>query len=373
MVLFLSTLPARGATRRVQSVRNHPAISIHAPREGSDNPTPVSIMHAQISIHAPREGSDGRGWGTGTAHRYFYPRSPRGERRLSCTGWSPSRYFYPRSPRGERHTAPSAALMSTGISIHAPREGSDASTRSRVCWPYYFYPRSPRGERRSGGCILRHVRGISIHAPREGSDISGISPLRLRRISIHAPREGSDTAICISGMPVTNFYPRSPRGERLSKLFPYTSKRNFYPRSPRGERRKAPLFFRSASGNFYPRSPRGERPGMVVIGLSQLNFYPRSPRGERPLVVLVTAVDADISIHAPREGSDGSVCGPFPGRRHFYPRSPRGERQGRSRRWRGSRTFLSTLPARGATLRHLRQRLEHRISIHAPREGSDFL
>ena len=57
----------------------------------------------------------------------------------------------------------------------------------------------------------------------------------------------------------------------------------------------------------------------------------------------------NISIHAPREGSDSSApwtpCGP----KNFYPRSPRGERR--------------QLDPSG---------VEHRrISIHAPREGSD--
>ena len=57
-VVFLSTLPARGATAfRVRSgaVR---AISIHAPREGSDRADAPLLPADQISIHAPREGSD---------------------------------------------------------------------------------------------------------------------------------------------------------------------------------------------------------------------------------------------------------------------------------------------------------------------------
>ena len=33
-------------------------ISIHAPREGSDQPAAAGDLHRVISIHAPREGSD---------------------------------------------------------------------------------------------------------------------------------------------------------------------------------------------------------------------------------------------------------------------------------------------------------------------------
>ena len=57
--LFLSTLPARGATRGGHMNDLTIFISIHAPREGSD-PWPVHPNHpyTPISIHAPREGSD---------------------------------------------------------------------------------------------------------------------------------------------------------------------------------------------------------------------------------------------------------------------------------------------------------------------------
>ena len=58
-----------------------------------------------------------------------------------------------------------------GISIHAPREGSDIfPAASSASW-----------------------LAISIHAPREGSDcISSAITMLALKISIHAPREGSD-------------------------------------------------------------------------------------------------------------------------------------------------------------------------------------
>ena len=42
--------------------------------------------------------------------------------------------------------------------------------------------------------ILHQCRGlvISIHAPREGSDALADYEARMQQISIHAPREGSD-------------------------------------------------------------------------------------------------------------------------------------------------------------------------------------
>ena len=56
-----------------------------------------------------------------------------------------------------------------------------------------FNPRSPCGERPSAAALAVGAGGISIHAPRVGSDKPG-HPTRPEngRISIHAPRVGSD-------------------------------------------------------------------------------------------------------------------------------------------------------------------------------------
>ena len=56
-------------------------ISIHAPREGSDDRVlAVAQQGRNISIHAPREGSDWSTKSTKSTKPHFYPRSPRGER-----------------------------------------------------------------------------------------------------------------------------------------------------------------------------------------------------------------------------------------------------------------------------------------------------
>ena len=101
---------------------------------------------------------------------YFNPRSPGGERPDSCACPWPSRYFNPRSPGGERLDAGARVVDGDGISIHAPRVGSD--------WLH--------------DNTYRQGRVISIHAPRVGSDRIVRSPLPVRVISIHAPRVGSD-------------------------------------------------------------------------------------------------------------------------------------------------------------------------------------
>ena len=77
---FQSTLPARGATGEVMSWQKRESISIHAPREGSDQLDTFVTLTIDISIHAPREGSDRPPRRNSRVRRHFNPRSPRGER-----------------------------------------------------------------------------------------------------------------------------------------------------------------------------------------------------------------------------------------------------------------------------------------------------
>ena len=198
-------------------------------------------------------------------------------------------YFYPRSPRGERH----------GCRRIDPRELD------------HFYPRSPRGERpaprgRGGQC-----EPISIHAPREGSDAGLQQPRRQARpISIHAPREGSDCAIMSPFQLIHYFYPRSPRGERpsmVSSSMPISF--YFYPRSPRGERRLQRLPRFVIMLEFLSTLPaRGATCRLFwSFHILRYYFYPRSPRGERLFARPHPHPLGDISIHAPREGSDDYI------------------------------------------------------------------
>ena len=78
------------------------AISIHAPRMGSDAIDAQIIKTRAISIHAPRMGSDDAEKYDILKARNFNPRSPHGERPLSLTRPFMPLYFNPRSPHRER-------------------------------------------------------------------------------------------------------------------------------------------------------------------------------------------------------------------------------------------------------------------------------
>ena len=83
-------------------------------------------------------------------------------------------------------------------------------------------------------------------------------------------------------------------------------------------------------------------------------------------------MDELISIHAPRTGSDGRASkGARFSLQNFNPRSPHGERPGRMPESTPARDFNPRSPhgERPASMRYTG--IRGRISIHAPRTGSD--
>ena len=174
-------------------------------------------------------------------------------------------YFYPRSPCGERHGAELDIHHNFPISIHALLAESDSAGQAEKPGNRDFYPRSPCGERPSARSLVaslsrqflstlslrRATAGqfcpgrtfqISIHALLAESDLTfTFTLILLSVISIHALLAESDfkanvhraksrlflstlslrraTILCV--LPVvqhTDFYPRSPCGERLNEL-----------------------------------------------------------------------------------------------------------------------------------------------------------
>ena len=281
-----------------------------------------------ISIHAPRTGSDRRAAAARTAaHINFNPRSPHGERRR--------RFISSRRTRQ--------------ISIHAPRTGSDldllvahavncrfqstlpargATAASQAAQNQYLVFQSTLPARGATRKTQQSaiVNCISIHAPRTGSDFSRFVCTPQPSISIHAPRTGSDFPLPPSIQPEIHFNPRSPHGERLAG----TASRGF----------PAPISIHAPrTGSDFPRR-RGKG--------SRADFNPRSPHGERPALACFNCFHFD-----------------------FNPRSPHGERQATGFVKGYTEQFQSTLPARGATCAAACGSSRRKISIHAPRTGSD--
>ena len=85
----------------------------------------------------------------------------------------------------------------------------------------HFYPRSPCGERPIGAYDTRRILRISIHALLAESDLGLPVSQQGSGISIHALLAESDFALRIIRRTFTNFYPRSPCGERLPQWLPW--------------------------------------------------------------------------------------------------------------------------------------------------------
>mgnify|MGYP000925543382 CR=1 FL=1 len=190
---FQSTLPARGATGGFGQGDAIEAISIHAPRTGSDLQT--KLLRAPRLHFNPRSPHGERQSARDASRRddNFNPRSPHGER-PSRDGRGAQRFahFNPRSPHGERLQAAAESARSRAISIHAPRTGSDHLLRCRYTDVAVFQSTLP-----ARGATCRFV-GIYLMVV----------------ISIHAPRMGSDAIAERETSVATDFNPRSPHGER---------------------------------------------------------------------------------------------------------------------------------------------------------------
>ena len=214
---FQSTLPVWGATRQPMmvpgSLRNFNPRSPCGERRGNCGRWPYN---GAISIHAPRVGSD-------------------------CGGKMPwkesTNDFNPRSPCGERQLIRCELSELLSISIHAPRVGSDSDLLPSKHRHRCISIHAPRVGSDSCLCDIGFQRPISIHAPRVGSDYFASTPNRFNAISIHAPRVGSD--------PDTLMIPISPGlfqstlpvwGATSQQRFLHHRVRNFNPRSPCGER-----------------------------------------------------------------------------------------------------------------------------------------
>ena len=193
------------------------------------------------------------------------------------------------------------------------------------------------------------------------------------KISIHAPRTGSDRAASRSAFSSSNFNPRSPHGER--------------PVVP-------------AAGDCITFKFQSTLPARGATNRRQgrhedLQISIHAPRTGSDLLCSLCRRFVAISIHAPRTGSDAifsavafssspfqstlparGATAPFAGcatsRGYFNPRSPHGERHSRRAVAAPQAAISIHAPRTGSDRAQLVRADGHlTISIHAPRTGSD--
>ena len=134
-------------------------------------------------------------------------------------------------------------------------------------------------------------------------------PVRVRvppSISIHAPRTGSDenrSCRCMGGV---YFNPRSPHGERLFRLNQYRQALPYFnPRSPHGERPRRNTHSKEMY-KFQSTLPARGATRREVTRFGKGRFQSTLPARGATRRGSDRAAPADISIHAPRTGSDSA-------------------------------------------------------------------
>ena len=268
ILTFLSTLSLRRATPHRIRLEMACRISIHALLAESDSSSWSATATSQrISIHALLAESD---HGTCIVFLsllvFLSTLSLRRATRKVFVALIPDKYFYPRSPCGERPRKPCAGSGECCISIHALLAESDHTHVGQPCTSRHFYPRSPCGERLAALHVAGQLHNISIHALLAESDHTHV------------------------GQPCTSrhFYPRSPCGERLAALHVAGQLHNISIHALLAEsdllkalplprwhpflstlslrRATAPqMAYRLYNKYFYPRSPCGERQEMPSV------------------------------------------------------------------------------------------------------------
>ena len=152
-------------------LRSSSEISIHTPREGSDSVSSLFVCAGNISIHTPREGSDHVPIFAAPNVRYFNPHSPRGERPRKRPSVLAARHFNPHSPRGERLHTENGAYFDKSFQSTLPARGATAVGAVLAKQQPEFQSTLPaRGATRCLSDAHEKAVRISIHTPREGSD-----------------------------------------------------------------------------------------------------------------------------------------------------------------------------------------------------------
>ena len=215
----------------------------------------------------------------------------------------------------------------------------------------HFYPRPPRGGRPAGRFSgTPRFQFLSTPSARRATDHA--APPSAFLIFLSTPSARRATVAGGAEMKIgEHFYPRPPRGGRLS-VQPFAVPAHPFLSTPSARRATVHLMIAVNSRLLFLSTPSARRATPVPWRVRQCAgyFYPRPPRGGRRWEVPAQGIWAFISIHALREEGDISCMGVSP----------------------KCSVFLSTPSARRATQRRQRLYLGRTISIHALREEGDI-
>ena len=372
---FQFTHPGRGATPDERLRKDDLYVSIHAPREGCDellllagaltsgfnSRTPGGVRRGghvgeyhfdHVSIHAPREGCDGRDRGRlGKQRRGVSIHAPREGCDIGIVVRSADiNRFNSRTPGGVRRSSRHGGLECVGVSIHAPREGCDSSATSASTPTTSFNSRTPGGVRRPRGGQAHRPKRVSIHAPREGCDHRGVDnrgdELRFNSRTPGGVRRLLKCSLCR----LMQFQFTHPgRGATDSTDTNFPDPHCFNSRTPGGVRLGRTDVMRPQNGFQFTHPGRGATAHKYTMFPSSIMFQFTHPGRGATEFKYMKPLQAQVSIHAPREGCDTNSGVVTIWDDGFNSRTPGGVRPLSYGSAGPSMTFQFTHPGRGAT------------------------
>ena len=146
-------------------------------------------------------------------------------------------------------------------------------------------------------------------------------------ISIHALLAESDTIPSGGHINKTDFYPRSPCGERRRCCAALSAAVTISIHALLAESDNFRRSIKRAICNFYPRSPCGERQAKAKANENRYKFLSTLSLRRATEQAPYRVVKTQISIHALLAESDPKWFSDALEHLHFYPRSPCGERR----------------------------------------------
>ena len=167
---FQSTLPVRGATYANGVYNSDVMISIHAPRAGSDaRIVPACSSRSTFQSTLPVRGATQKGMNYDKVLNISIHAPRAGSDNSRAVGFPFKIHFNPRSPCGERLLPIAFSLALVYFNPRSPCGERLILWEVHSC-NFNFNPRSPCGERPASQPAVNASLAISIHAPRAGSD-----------------------------------------------------------------------------------------------------------------------------------------------------------------------------------------------------------
>ena len=277
------------------------------------------------------------------------------------------------APREGCDASGARLLMSATVSIHAPREGCDThGDYTRIIFRQFQFTHPGRGATHAG-IFLHRLEDVSIHAPREGCDALIAELVNDVAVSIHAPREGCDLRIASAPARISSFQFTHPgRGATVPRRTHRIRQNCFNSRTPGGVRHFEAVNLEGCTLFQFTHPGRGATGAETPTNLEDLAFQFTHPgRGATPHKPH-TSITHMFQFTHPGRGATINDMASRVLKRGFNSRTPGGVRHEAVEVYADYFCVSIHAPREGCDDDGAcRTARGEDVSIHAPREGCD--